>query len=190
MKFNKWILGFIVSFLFINCNTEIRRASFQYENKSFEKFSQQKVLIRNIEFPSSDTKELQEVVFKANLKRELSKEKYFNSVDYYNEPLDKEAYILDIQFIKSYEDISVHPMYFPGAILTLTLYIWFGGPIVSNAVEDNLIVSVYNPKGQMQSQIKKELKYQENENFYSLFKDYKDRRSELLFTSIKEAFQK
>lgn len=30
---------------------------------------------------------------------------------------------------------EVHPAYFPGALLTLTLYIWFGGPIVNDRAD-------------------------------------------------------
>ncbi len=181
---------FCLNFLFLNCNIEIRRTSLNFENKSFDKISNQKIRLRNIEYPQTDTKEIMEVTFKANLKRTLVKNGFFRDVDYYQEPLDKEAFILDIKFLKNYEDISIHPLYFPGSILTLTLYIWLGGPIGINKVEDEVSVSVFNPKGVLVSQVSKSLNYKENENIYSVFRNYKDRRSELILNAIKEAFQK
>ncbi len=184
------LIGFVFILLFLNCGIEKKKTSLHFENTNFEKFSNQKVLIRKVEFPYSYVREIMEVTFKTNLKVELEKGDFFQSVDYYHEPLDKETLIMDLKFNKYYEENSVHPLYFPGAFLTFTLYIWFGGPIRQNQVDNEVIISIYNQKGQLVSQTSKALKYIENENFYSIFQTYKDKRSEFIFNSIREVFLK
>lgn len=55
--------------------------------------------------------------------------KYFPRVNQLPGKLRPDDLVLRFEFDRYQLRRAPHPAYFPGAILTLTLYIWFGGPI-------------------------------------------------------------
>jgi hypothetical protein len=94
--------------------------------------------------------------------------KYFARVNQLPGKLRPDDVVLRFEFDRYQLRRAPHPAYFPGAILTLTLYIWFGGPIgrdtanlsgqlriedaagqelvtVRDAFEDTHDVSLYSP---------------------------------------------
>ena len=57
------------------------------------------------------------------------------------EPADDEV-VLAFDFDRYQVERRIHPAYFPGALLTLTLYIWFGGPIYRDAIDYSASLSI------------------------------------------------
>lgn len=128
------------------------------------------IVLRKIEL-AGDTeydRSLLEMTLKANLKNTLEETKMFKSVRYYNKN-DKEGNtkIIDIKFSRFENQMKVHPLYFPLAMLTLSIYIWVGGPIVTYESNYAAEVNVYNEKSDLIKTINKQIEISENENIYN-----------------------
>jgi hypothetical protein len=67
--------------------------------------------------------------FTAQLNKRLESGEYFREVISFPATLGEEDVLLKLEFSSLKGKRTPHPAYFPGAILTLTGWIWFNGPI-------------------------------------------------------------
>lgn len=67
--------------------------------------------------------------FTAQLNKRLERGEYFREVISFPAKLGEQDALLKLEFSSLKGKRSPHPGYFPGAILTLTGWIWFNGPI-------------------------------------------------------------
>jgi len=72
---------------------------------------------------------------------------YFKDVNLLPGKVGDEDFILHFQFDSYQQKRSLHPAYFPAAFFTLTLYIWFGGPIVNDSSYLSGILEVEDSRG-------------------------------------------
>jgi hypothetical protein len=95
-----------------------------------------------IQDPEADASEKTEDALTLNLEKFLSDGRYFEDVALAPGRMAEDDVALRFTFSRYRQTRSVHPAYFPGALLTLTLYIWFGGPIGkdSSDLEGHLVV--------------------------------------------------
>ncbi|MCB1179107.1 MAG: hypothetical protein KDK36_16090 [Leptospiraceae bacterium] len=177
MKKNLLIILILIS----NCMDRYT-AMIKINNDGFQKISDKSIFIRNIK---TGKNEWVDSVYKTNLKRTLKESNLFLDVDYYKNQKDKNSYILDIHFSK-YENIrSIHWLYIPGAIFTLTLYIWLGGPTAKNEFNHNFTLKIFDNTGKLKNEISKSFNEENTENWFSLFRN--DESSEIRGNMIKQS---
>lgn len=91
---------------------------------------------------SGEDKSIAEESFTLNLLEYLQEGRYFKEVNLLPGKVGEDDLILRFRFDRFKEKYGVHPAYFPGALLTATLYIWVGGPCatMSSNLSGKLIV--------------------------------------------------
>jgi hypothetical protein len=67
-----------------------------------------------------------------NVLEYLGEAGYFRTVNVLPGQVNAADYLLRLRFDRYRQQRAPHPAYFPGALLTLTLWIWFGGPIYTD----------------------------------------------------------
>lgn len=67
--------------------------------------------------------------FTAQLNKRIERGEYFREVISFPATLGEQDLLLKLEFSSLQGKRTPHPAYFPGAILTLTGWIWFNGPI-------------------------------------------------------------
>lgn len=67
--------------------------------------------------------------FTAQLNKRIERGEYFREVISFPATLGEQDVLLKLEFSSLQGKRTPHPAYFPGAILTLTGWIWFNGPI-------------------------------------------------------------
>jgi hypothetical protein len=65
----------------------------------------------------------------SQLTKHLESGKYFQRMISFPATLDEQDVELNFTFTSLYGKRTPHPAYFPGALLTVTMWIWFNGPI-------------------------------------------------------------
>lgn len=60
---------------------------------------------------------------------------YFSTAKSFPGAPRPDDFVLRFSFDRYVQSRRPHPLYFPGAFLTATLYIWFGGPIVNETID-------------------------------------------------------
>jgi len=70
--------------------------------------------------------------FTAQLNRRIERGEYFREVISFPATLGEQDALLKLEFSSLKGKRTPHPGYFPGAILTLTGWIWFNGPIITD----------------------------------------------------------
>ena len=169
----KTILPFLFLLSFLNCITHDSVLLNSSKYKSSTNLNKETIAIRNIEiidYPDNQ-KAFFESMLKANLYNALTETETFQEVNYYKDSnTNAKVKIIDLKFKKYFNQLEVHPLYFPLATLTLTLYIWFGGPIVRYEADYTLEVNSYDSKGNKLKSATQNFKDSTNENIYSGFK--------------------
>lgn len=84
---------------------------------------------------------------RASLANFLREARSFIEVDGPPDARRGEEVILDFRFDRYHLARTIHPAYVPAAILTLTLYTWFGGPIYRDASDLSGTLAVKNADG-------------------------------------------
>ncbi|TGL63252.1 hypothetical protein [Leptospira sarikeiensis] len=99
------------------------------------------------------------------------KANYFQKTAYigYKEPSDTKYKILTFICSSFEETRKPHPAYFPLAILTLTIYIWAGGPIASDHSQYECNLTVKNPNGNVLFKNTKRIFNVRDVNLYSKY---------------------
>ena len=98
----------------------------------------------------------------ANLLEYLREGNHFRDVDLLTGKIGADDLVLRFRFDRYRQTRSPHPAYFPAAIATLTLYIWFGGPIFTDSSDLSGSLSVENASGS--SMVKVEAQINEDRN--------------------------
>ena len=75
--------------------------------------------------------------------------------------------ILHFDFNKYYNKRIIHPAYIPGALITLTLYIWFGGPVTIDTVDYSATLTIKDSHGSVISQSSSQMHEDYNVSLYS-----------------------
>jgi hypothetical protein len=76
-------------------------------------------------------------------------------------------YLLRLTVDRYRQSRSVHPAYFPAAFVTMTLYIWFGGPIFRDTIDLSGTLVVDSPDGARVTEASDSRKERHNVSFWS-----------------------
>ena len=128
--------------------------------------SNKSISIRNVRIEGSL---LMNEYFKGNLIRALNDSGEFINVESYSEN-SKNNFVLDLKFNTYENELNVHPLYFPLALLTLTIYIWVGGPVIEYGNKMNYTIQIYDPNLKLIKTKTKDFEFKDWENIYSRFK--------------------
>ncbi|MGH0029690.1 MAG: hypothetical protein ACQGVC_07860 [Myxococcota bacterium] len=101
------------------------------------------------------------------LSRYIEERRYFRDVRVAPGNAKPEDLVLSIELDRYFAQRSVHPAYFPGAFLTLTLWIWFGGPIFTDSAEFTGVAEIRSPSGELLASGKAELSDRHSVSFWS-----------------------
>lgn len=72
---------------------------------------------------------------------------YFSTVRTFPGKPAPEDYVLRFTFDRYVQKREPHPLYFPAAFLTATLYIWLGGPIVNETIDLSGTLAITDANG-------------------------------------------
>ena len=117
--------------------------------------------------PSINYPNTVEESFTLNLLEYLGERKYFQNVSLLPGKLEKEDFVLYLEFDHFQQRRAPHPAYFPAAILTLTLYIWFGGPIYVDSSDFSGRIKIEDFDGNQISEAEAKLKVENNVSIWS-----------------------
>ncbi|MGH8592056.1 MAG: hypothetical protein ACREXX_22910 [Gammaproteobacteria bacterium] len=99
--------------------------------------------------PAVTNQRVVEDSLRANIAVFLQESGYFLNTSTLPGMVNPEDLVLDFRFSRFWQERSVHPAYFPAALITLTLYIWFGGPVHVDEYELSGSLTVKDGKGQI-----------------------------------------
>jgi hypothetical protein len=117
--------------------------------------------------PDVDDRETQENSLTLNLVEFMRAGSYFGEVEIFPSRMTEGSLLLHFSFDRFKQQRRVHPAYFPVSLLTATLYIWFGGPIVIDTAELSGRLSVEDVHGVLLSTAKARIERHESKSFYS-----------------------
>lgn len=98
---------------------------------------------------------------------------YIQDADYFLEistipgKVGNDDLILDFRFDRYVQKRNTHPAYFPLALATLTLYIWFGGPIYVDESDLSGMLTVKNGAGNSLVQVSSQVHEEHNVSLWS-----------------------
>jgi hypothetical protein len=136
----------------------------QQDNNSVK--TSKTIYIRNIKIND----EIYDEYFKGNLIRALNDSGEFSEVETFTSYPKKNSIIIDIEFYNYSHELNPHPLYFPLGIITLTLYIWFGGPIIEYSSNMTYSIKFHESDLTLKKNIKKNFYFKDWENIYSALK--------------------
>ncbi len=116
---------------------------------------------------STENKSIVEDSLRGNITAYIQQTGYFTETNTLPGKAGNNDWILDFQFDQYQQNRSMHPAYFPLAIATATLYIWFGGPIVVDSSELSGTLTVKNSTGQTLLKTSSNVHEEHNVNFWS-----------------------
>lgn len=91
---------------------------------------------------------------------------YFKQVTEYPVRLGEDDVTLKFTMTSLKGHRGVHPAYFPGALLTLTIWIWVNGPIYVDTFDVAGDLTIVNRDGKVLSSAKEEVKFERNVGLY------------------------
>ncbi|MCU1715778.1 hypothetical protein [Pseudomonas sp. 5P_3.1_Bac2] len=108
--------------------------------------------------------------FKRNLSHQLTDQlherlergEYFTQVLSFPATLGSQDVLLKFNFTSLKGKRGPHPGYFPGALLTLTIWIWVNGPIYVDSYDLAAELSLVDSQGQELSFSRKQIQYKQN----------------------------
>jgi hypothetical protein len=102
-----------------------------------------------------------------NILEYIQEGQYFKGVNLLPGKVNKNDIVLRFELDSYQQKRSPHPAYFPAAILTATLYIWFGGPIFndSSVLSGKLIVE--GPSNSIIAEVSSQLSEKHAVSFWS-----------------------
>jgi hypothetical protein len=104
---------------------------------------------------------------RANIAVFLQESGYFLETSTLPGKVGPEDILLDFRFPRFRQERSVHPAYFPGALITLTFYIWFGGPVSVDKYELSGVLSVKDGTGRLLVESTAQIEEKQNISIYS-----------------------
>lgn len=139
MPISKMLTVAIIGSLLVGCITFHPNGPVHPPAKFIEHPSDRSALVETVTISDKDMDQKERMVAAKNLTMEL--EKYITRAGYFKSLLtfptkqgDRDVR-LKFEFTRLYSRRSPHPGYFPGALITATLWIWFNGPIVQDTTE-------------------------------------------------------
>ncbi|EPG75582.1 putative lipoprotein [Leptospira fainei serovar Hurstbridge str. BUT 6] len=133
-------------------------------------------------FPLPSTVYIEKVILPVYLENRLQKEEkftlsvldfaakseYFTKVNYIGQkdPGDRNYHVLQITCDEYLERREPHPAYFPLAIITVTLYIWLGGPIHTDYSKYSCELKAKDSKQKVIFSDKKAISNEKNSNMF------------------------
>lgn len=100
--------------------------------------------------------------FTAQLNKRLERGEYFREVISFPATLGEQDALLKLEFSSLKGKRTPHPGYFPGAILTLTGWIWFNGPIYVDKYDLTGTLSFEDAQGKTLASSQKTLRLNQN----------------------------
>lgn len=116
----------------------------------------------------TDKKEIVESSLTVAVQEFVREGKFFSDISLLPGRIGSEDVLLNLQFHRYTQKRSPHPAYFPAAILTLTLYIWFGGPIFVDTSDLYGTATIRNPSGEILAKATSETREEHNVSFWSM----------------------
>lgn len=105
--------------------------------------------------------------FLINVRDYIDESAYFHNVKLTPGRIQPEDYILRFTLDEFHQKRRMHPAYVPCAILTLTLYIWFGGPIVIDEVNFDGTLEVSRGDGTFVTKVHDSFREKDSKSLYS-----------------------
>ena len=139
--------------------------------------------------PSLSAPDVIEESLTINVAQLVSQAGYFKQVKVVPEQTT-DGYRVRLRFDHYQVTRRIHPAYFPVAFATVTLYIWFGGPIFRDQVDLKADLRIQTADGQTLATASDALTYFENIGFYSSkygFRDGSEERTTLIQSLIDRA---
>lgn len=127
---------------------------------------------------------------RANLTVFLQESGYFVSIDTLPGVVKPEDLVLDFRFSRFWQERRVHPAYFPAALLTLTLYIVFGGPITIDECDVSGSLIVKDGNGQVVAESAAQAQDRENISLYNVVPSGGTARTAMAQELLQKAIQK
>ncbi|MDX1960455.1 MAG: hypothetical protein SFU98_17935 [Leptospiraceae bacterium] len=186
---NFFVLCIVITL--INCIT-VHDLSLTNTKESKSEVNPIHLVIKDVKITDydDDEKTLYESYFKSNLKNSFEKSKSFHSVEFYKKGKQYiNSRIIDIELIDYKNKVYIHPLYFPLSILTLTIYIWVGGPVITYKQNYKIKIDVYNEKLNKLNSTSNDFSFSKNQNIYNS----QDRTEEVIhnrFKFVLESIQK
>ena len=103
--------------------------------------------------PSVKNSRVLEEALTLNILKFIREGNYFNSINFLTDNAKGDDLILSFQFDRYELKRTPHPAYFPLALITFTLYIWFGGPIYNDVSNLSGQITIKNKSGNVVSNI-------------------------------------
>lgn len=100
------------------------------------------------------------------IKRYIEEAAMFRAVRLPNEAPPAQGHRLQFRFDRFSATRKVHPAYFPGALLTLTLYIWVNGPVGIDSADIHGVLTVLDAGGRPVAEFSKTLAANRNVGIY------------------------
>jgi hypothetical protein len=104
---------------------------------------------------------------RANIAVFLQESGYFLETSTLPGKVNPEDLLLDFRFPRFRQELSIHPAYFPAALITLTFYIWFGGPVSVDECDLSGILTVKDGNGRLLVESNAEIRERQNLSIYS-----------------------
>jgi hypothetical protein len=100
--------------------------------------------------------------FTDQLSKRVERGEYFTQVISFPATLGEQDVALKFNFTSLKGKRTPHPAYFPGALVTLTMWIWVNGPIYVDKYDLSGELSIENSKGAVLASSRKEIKLNQN----------------------------
>lgn len=117
--------------------------------------------------PSVDDKSATENTLTVNILKYLQEGRYFKEANFFPDKVDESDLVLRFQFDRYKQKRTVHPAYFPGALLTATLYIWVGGPVTTESLSFSGKLIVEDSHGSLITEVSSQVNDKYNLSIYS-----------------------
>lgn len=117
--------------------------------------------------PAVTNQRVVEDSLRANIAVFLQESVYFSVTSTLPGKVNPEDLVLDFRFPRFWQERSVHPAYFPAALITLTFYIWFGGPVAVDEYELSGVLMVKDGTGKLLAESSTQVQERQNVSIYN-----------------------
>lgn len=117
--------------------------------------------------PTVYDKSATENTLTVNILKYLQEGRYFKEANFLSGNVGENDLVLRFKFDRYQLRRVVHPLYFPGALLTATLYIWVGGPIATEKINFSGKLIVEDFRGSQIAEVSSEVNNKRSVSLYS-----------------------
>lgn len=169
-KMINWRIGLaIIGVLFLSGCVTLPRGTGLYKATPISNTIDKKAWLSKVEILDASVKDksVTEDSLTSNILEYLQEGRYFKEVNLLPGKVDEKDLVLRFQFDRYQQKRSVHPDYFPTALLTATLYIWFGGPIFIDSSSLSSKLAVEDSHRTLITEVSSQVNEQHNVSFWS-----------------------